>query len=91
MIKQMLKMIPSSAFKALPEKLEEIIDLKLKEVGVEVLDGERAAVLLIEGNCGYMINILKLSKNLDITIVEQYTLKDFIDNVIKYLKDGNIG
>lgn len=71
-------------------KLERIIDDKLKEVGVEVLDGERAAVLLIEGNSGYMVNVIKLSKDLDITIVEQYTLKEFIDNALKYVKDGNI-
>lgn len=83
-------MVPSSMFDNLHLKLERIIDDKLKEVEVEVLDGERAAVLLIEGNSGYMVNVIKLSKDLDITIVEQYTLKEFIDNALKYVKDGNI-
>ena len=83
-------MVPKSMFDSLPEKLEMIIDGKLKEVKTELLDGERAAVLLIEGNCGYMLNIIKLSKNLEITIVEQYTLKEFIDNALNYVKDGNI-
>ena len=83
-------MVPKSMFDSLPEKLEKIIDIKLKEVETEPLDGERAAVLLIEGNCGYMLNIIKLSKNLEITIVEQYTLKEFIDNALNYVKDGNI-
>lgn len=90
MIDQILKMVPKSMFDSLPEKLEMIIDGKLKEVKTELLDGERAAVLLIEGNCGYMLNIIKLSKNLEITIVEQYTLKEFIDNALNYVKDGNI-
>ena len=90
MIDQILKMVPKSMFDSLPEKLEKIIDIKLKEVEAEPLDGERAAVLLIEGNCGYMLNIIKLSKNLEITIVEQYTLKEFIDNALNYVKDGNI-
>lgn len=90
MINQILKMVPKSMFDSLPEKLEKIIDIKLKEVETEPLDGERAAVLLIEGNCGYMLNIIKLSKNLEITIVEQYTLKEFIDNALNYVKDGNI-
>ena len=90
MINQILKMVPKSMFDSLPEKLEMIIDGKLKEVKTELLDGERAAVLLIEGNCGYMLNIIKLSKNLEITIVEQYTLKEFIDNALNYVKDGNI-
>lgn len=82
-------MVPKSMFDSLPEKLEMIIDSKLKEVEV-ALDGERAAVLLIEGNSGYMVNVIRLSKDLDITIVEQYTLKEFIDNALKYVKDGNI-
>lgn len=89
MIEQILKMIPSSAFRNLPEKLEEIIDSKLKEV--EVSDGERAAVLLIEGKNGYMVNIIRLDEELKMTIVNQMTLKEFIDNVLKYVKDGNIG
>lgn len=91
MIEQILKMIPSSAFKNLPEKLEAIIDCKLKEVPVELADGERAAVLLIEGNNGYLVNVVRLDKEARMTIVNQMTLKEFIDNVLKYVKDGNIG
>ena len=90
MIHQILKMVPKSMFDSLPEKLEMIIDSKLKEVEVEPLDGERAAVLLIKGNSGYMVNVIRLGKDLDITIVEQYTLKEFINNALKYVKDGNI-
>lgn len=88
MINQLLKMIPSSAFEALPERLEMIIDSKLKEVQLE--DGECAAVLLIEGKNGYMVNIIRLDDNLKMTIVHQMTLKEFVDNVIKYVKDGKL-
>ena len=90
MIHQILKMVPKSMFDSLPEKLEMIIDIKLKEVEVEPLDGECVAVLLIEGDSGYMVNVIRLGKDLDITIVEQYTLKEFINNALKYVKDGNI-
>ena len=88
-IDTILKMIPSSAFDNLPAKLESIIDDRLKEV--EVHDGERAAVLLIEGKSGYMVNIIRLDEELKMTIVGQMTLKEFIDNVLNYVKDGNIG
>lgn len=91
MIEQILKMIPSSAFMNLPDKLEAIIDSKLKEVPVEAVDGERAAVLLVEGNCGYVVNVVRLDREARMTIVGQMTLKEFIDNVLKYVKDGNIG
>ena len=89
MINQLLKMVPSSMFDSLPEKLEMIIDGKLKNVPVQ--DGERAAVLLIEGKNGYMVNIIRLDAELKMTIVSQMTLKEFIDNVLNYVKDGNIG
>ena len=89
MINQLLKMVPSSMFDSLPEKLEMIIDGKLKNVPVQ--DGERAAVLLIEGKNGYMVNIIRLDAELKMTIVNQMTLKEFIDNVLNYVKDGNIG
>ena len=89
MINQLLKMVPSSMFDSLPEKLEMIIDGKLKDVPVQ--DGERAAVLLIEGKNGYMVNIITLTDELKMTIVSQMTLKEFIDNVLNYVKDGNIG
>ena len=82
-------MVPSSMFDSLPEKLEMIIDGKLKNVPVQ--DGERAAVLLIEGKNGYMVNIIRLDAELKMTIVSQMTLKEFIDNVLNYVKDGNIG
>ena len=89
MINQLLKMVPSSMFDSLPEKLEMIIDGKLKDVPVQ--DGERAAVLLIEGKNGYMVNLIRLDAELKMTIVSQMTLKEFIDNVLNYVKDGNIG
>ncbi len=88
MIEQILKMVPSSMFKALPEKLELVISQKLAEV--EVKDGERAAVLLIEGINGYMVNVIRLDESLNMTIVSQQTLKDFVDNVLNFVKDGNL-
>lgn len=88
MIEQILKMVPSSMFKALPEKLELVISQKLAEV--EVKDGERAAVLLIEGINGYMVNVIRLDESLNMTIVSRQTLKDFVDNVLNFVKDGNL-
>lgn len=88
MIEQILKMVPSSMFKALPEKLELVISQKLAEV--EVKDGERAAVLLIEGINGYMVNVIRLDESLNMTIVSQQTLKDFVDNVLNFVEDGNL-
>lgn len=75
-------------FKALPEKLELVISQKLAEV--EVKDGESAAVLLIEGINGYMVNVIRLDESLNMTIVSQQTLKDFVDNVLNFVKDGNL-
>ena len=75
-------------FKALPEKLELVISQKLAEV--EVKDGERAAVLLIEGINGYMVNVIRLDESLNMTIVSRQTLKDFVDNVLNFVKDGNL-
>jgi len=88
MIEQILRMVPSSMFKALPEKLELVISQKLAEV--EVKDGECAAVLLIEGINGYMVNVIRLDESLNMTIVSQQTLKDFVDNVLNFVKDGNL-
>ncbi|MBQ3594172.1 MAG: hypothetical protein II981_02030 [Bacteroidales bacterium] len=88
MIEQILRMVPSSMFNALPEKLELVISQKLAEV--EVKDGELAAVLLIEGINGYMVNVIRLDESLNMTIVSQQTLKDFVDNVLNFVKDGNL-
>lgn len=88
MIEQILKMIPSSAFKSLPEKLETVISQNLAEV--EVRDGERPAVLLIESPIGFMVNIVRLDEEADMTIVSQMTLKEFLDNVLKFVKDGKL-
>ena len=88
MIEQILRMVPSSMFNALPEKLELVISQKLAEV--EVKDGELAAVLLIEGINGYMVNVIRLDESLNMTIVIQQTLKDFVDNVLNFVKDGNL-
>lgn len=89
MINQILKMIPSSAFDNLHDKLSTIISAKLNEV--ELNDGERAAVLLIEGTTGYMVNVIRLDENLQMNIVSQTSLSDFIDNILKYVKNGNLG
>ena len=89
MIEQILKMVPSSMFKALPEKLELVISQKLAEV--EVKEGERAAVIIIEGVTGYMVNIIRLDSELKMTIVQQMTLSEFFDKVLKTINDGNIG
>lgn len=89
MLKQILKIIPNSTFDGLADKLEAIISAKLDEV--ELKDGERAAVLLIEGTTGYMVNVIRLDENLQMTIVSQTSLCDFIDNILKFVKNGNLG
>lgn len=88
MIEQILKMIPSSAFRSLPEKLELIISQKLAEVEVE--KGERPAVLLIESPKGFMVNVVRLDEDANMIIVSQQTLKEFVDNVLNYVKDGKL-
>lgn len=88
MIEQILKMIPSSAFRSLPEKLELIISQKLAEV--EVKKGERPAVLLIESPKGFMVNVVRLDEDANMIIVSQQTLKEFVDNVLNYVKDGKL-
>lgn len=88
MIEQILKMIPSSAFRSLPEKLELIISQKLAEV--EVKKSERPAVLLIESPKGFMVNVVRLDEEANMTIVSQQTLKEFVDNVLNYVKDGKL-
>lgn len=88
MIEQILRLIPSSAFDALPDKLELVISQKLAEVDVE--KGERAAVLLVEGVKGMMVNIVRLDEDANMIIVNQMTLKEFVDNVLIFVKNGNL-
>lgn len=89
MVNQILKMLPSSTFDGLSDKLEALITSKLEEV--ELQAGERPAVLLIEGSTGYMVNVIRLAEDLNMTIVSQMSLKEFIDTTLKFVKDGNIG
>ena len=57
---------------------------------MELAQGERAAVLLIEGRTGYMVNIIRLDAQLNMEIVRQTTLAELIDDIIKLVKDGEI-
>ena len=88
MIDQILKMIPRSAFESLPDKVGALITRQLSQV--ELAQGERAAVLLIEGRTGYMVNIIRLDGQLNMEIVRQTTLAKLIDDIIKLVKDGEI-
>lgn len=88
MIEQILRLIPGSAFESLPDKVGALITRQLSEV--ELAQGERAAVLLIEGRTGYMVNIIRLDAQLNMEIVRQTTLSELIDNIVKLVKDGGI-
>lgn len=93
MIEQILKMIPKKQLDGLldglADKIEDLVSYYVNSVPVK--DGERAAVLLIEGTTGYMVNVIRLDENLSMTIVNQQTLKEFTDNILKFVKDGNLG
>ena len=88
MIDQLLKMIPRSAFVSFSDKVGALITRQLSQV--ELAQGERAAVLLIEGRTGYMVNIIRLDGQLNMEIVRQTTLAELIDDIIKLVKDGEI-
>lgn len=88
-IKAALSMLPPGLFDNAPEDIEGFIASMLSTV--EVSEGECAAVLIIEGKTGYMVNIIRLDEELKMTIVSQMTLKEFFDKVLKTIQDGNIG
>ena len=88
-VKAALSMLPPDIFDNATENIEAFISQILSIV--EVKEGERAAVIIIEGVTGYMVNIIRLDRELKMTIVQQMTLNEFFDKVLKTINDGNIG
>lgn len=88
-VKAALSMLPPDIFDNTTEDIEAFISQMLSPV--EVKEGERAAVIIIEGVTGYMVNIIRLDSELKMTIVKQMTLNEFFDKVLKTINDGNIG
>lgn len=88
-VKAALSMLPPEIFDNTTEDIEAFISQMLSTV--EVKEGERAAVIIIEGVTGYMVNIIRLDSELKMTIVQQMTLNKFFDKVLKTINDGNIG
>lgn len=88
-VKAALSMLPPDIFDNTAEDIEAFISQMLSTV--EVKEGERAAVIIIEGVTGYMVNIIRLDSELKMTIVQQMTLNEFFDKVLKTINDGNIG
>lgn len=88
-VKAALSMLPPDIFDNTTEDIEVFISQMLSTV--EVKEGERAAVIIIEGVTGYMVNIIRLDSELKMTIVQQMTLNEFFDKVLKTINDGNIG
>lgn len=88
-VKAALSMLPPDIFDNTTEDIEAFISQMLSTV--EVKEGERAAVIIIEGVTGYMVNIIRLDSELKMTIVQQMTLSEFFDKVLKTINDGNIG
>lgn len=88
-VKAALSMLPPGIFDNTTEDIETFISQMLSTV--EVKEGERAAVIIIEGVTGYMVNIIRLDSELKMTIVQRMTLNEFFDKVLKTINDGNIG
>lgn len=88
-VKAALSMLPPGIFDNTTEDIEAFISQMLSTV--EVKEGERAAVIIIEGVTGYMVNIIRLDSELKMTIVQQMTLNEFFDKVLKTINDDNIG
>lgn len=88
-VKAALSMLPPDVFDNTTEDIEVFISQMLSTV--EVKEGERAAIIIIEGVTGYMVNIIRLDSELKMTIVQQMTLNEFFDKVLKTINDGNIG
>ena len=86
-IKMALSMLPEDTFDNMPAQIEEFISVMLSKVKTE--ENERAAVLIIEGVNGYLVNIVKLDETSQITIVDQYTLEEFFNNIVNLIKHGN--
>lgn len=56
---------------------------------VELKEGEHASILIIGGESGYMVNVIRLDQDLKISEVKQkISLKDFFSNILNYIKDG---
>ena len=87
-IKMALSMLPQDTFDNAPAQIEEFISVMLSKVNVG--ENEKAAVLIIEGITGYLVNIVKLDDASAITIVDQYTLEEFFNNIVNLIKHGNI-
>ena len=86
-IKMALSMLPEDTFDNMPAQIEEFISVMLSKVNVG--ENERAAILIIEGVNGYLVNIVKLDETSQITIVDQYTLEEFFNNIVNLIKHGN--
>ena len=85
-IKMALSMLPEDTFDNMPAQIEEFISVMLSKVNVG--ENERAAILIIEGVNGYLVNIVKLDEDSEITIVDRYTLEEFFNNIVNLIKDG---
>ena len=85
-IQSVMDSLPPDTFDDVPAQVEEFINMLLSKV--KVADGEKAAILIIEGNSGYLVNIVVLGEDSSITIVDRYTLKEFFDNIVNIIKNG---
>lgn len=85
-IQSVLASLPPDTFDDVPEHVEVFITMLLSKV--KVAEGEKAAILMIEGNSGYLVNIVVIGEDSSITIVDRYTMQEFFDNIVNIIKNG---
>ena len=81
-----LASLPPDSFDDVPANVEVFITMLLSKV--KVAEGEKAAILMIEGNSGYLVNIVVIGEDSSITIVDRYTMQEFFDNIVNIIKNG---
>lgn len=85
-IQSVLASLPPDTFDDVPANVEVFITMLLSKV--KVAEGEKAAILMIEGNSGYLVNIVVIGEDSSITIVDRYTMQEFFDNIVNIIKNG---
>lgn len=84
-----MAMLPSDMLDSFPDNVEEFVSAMLSQV--ELSEGEKPALLIIKGTAGYTVNVIRLDAELKMTIVNQFSLKEFSNTILNRIKDGDIG
>lgn len=76
-LEQIAGMVPKPLLRKFPKMIEGFIDSHLARI--ETADGEAPAALIINSAQGYVINLIRLDENLNMTVVDKIPLDSFFN------------